>query len=926
MDSIKIRGAREHNLKNISLEIPRGKLVVFTGVSGSGKSSLAFDTIFAEGQRRYVESLSSYARQFLAKMDKPDVDEIEGLSPAISIDQKTISHNPRSTVATATEIYDYLRVLFARVGIPYCVQCGRKIQKMTVQEILNLIQERIFLRGFNPAAGSNPQKKFQSVVILAPVVRARKGEYYQMLYNFYNKGFDQVRIDGKFHKLSEQIILSRYKQHTIELLIDRITPSLISPLERGRQDGVSHASHEEKLRLQEAVEQALHRAQGLVTVVYEQGKTSPPLSPSKGEGGKGEADHEETFSSSFACPADGFSFPEIEPRLFSFNSPQGACPQCHGLGLADFWGEKPCPVCNGTRLRPEALAIKIGGKNIAEVCAFTIDEAFGFLNSLGGSNPDTGLDHQNEPVSLHGAAAKIAEPVLKEINNRLKFLREVGLDYLTLERKMGTLAGGEAQRIRLASQLGSRLTGTLYVLDEPTIGLHPADNDKLLTTLLELRDLQNTVIVVEHDRGTIEISDYLVDLGPGAGHQGGEVVAAGVTRELIAQAAEQSHELRRKNNESRNKKFSRNSSFVIRDSLTLDYLTGRREIPLPSERRVNSRERLRIVGAKHNNLQNLVIDIPLRRFICLTGISGSGKSTLLYDVLCQTLTSKLSGIERGQETCKDILGSEYIGRVLVIDQSPIGRTPRSNPATYVGFWAGIRDLFAMTEEARKRGYASSRFSFNVKSISAGGRGGRCEACEGYGLKAIEMHFLPTVWVTCDVCHGKRFDAETLEVLYKAKNIYEVLKMTISEAREFFSEIYYIADKLKVLEQVGLGYLELGQTAPTLSGGEAQRIKLGAELAMPSRARTLYLFDEPTVGLHFEDVKNLLLILQRLVDTGSTVMVIEHNLDVIKCADYIIDLGPGGGKFGGRVVATGTPEEVMKNKESLTGKYLKSVLK
>jgi excinuclease ABC subunit A len=595
---------------------------------------------------------------------------------------------------------------------------------------------------------------------------------------------------------------------------------------------------------------------------------------------------EETYSSRFACPNDGFSFPEIEPRLFSFNSPHGACITCHGLGVEEFGEDTPCKDCKGLRLREEPLAIKVDQKNIAETCGLTIEEASGFFKALS--------------KKLKGAKGEIAASVLQEISNRLTFLQDVGLNYLTLDRKMGTLAGGEAQRIRLASQLGSRLTGTLYVLDEPTIGLHPSDNGKLIETLKELRDLQNTVIVVEHDQETIETSDYLVDLGPGAGKHGGELVVAGETKKLL------------------DPKYKHNS-------MTLDYLTGRKKIPVPVDRRVNSRERLKVIGATHNNLQNLTLEIPLRRFVCLTGVSGSGKSSFLYDVLYRGVYNKINGTALSSGAHKDITGGEYLSRVLVIDQSPIGRTPRSNPATYVGFWGYIRDLFAETREAHARGYGASRFSFNVASVSVGGKGGRCEACQGYGFQAVEMHFLPTVWVTCDICQGKRFDSETLEVQFKGKNIYEVLKMTISEAREFFSEIYYIADKLKVLEEVGLGYLELGQTAPTLSGGEAQRIKLASELASPSRSRTLYLFDEPTVGLHFEDVRKLLEILQRLVDQGNTVMVIEHNLDVMKTADYIIDLGPGGGKFGGKLVASGTPEEIAKNPESLTGKYLRKVL-
>lgn len=815
-------------------------MIVFTGLSGSGKSSLAFDTIFAEGQRRYIESLSAYARQFLGKLDKPEVEEIDGLSPAISIDQKSHSANPRSTVATLTEIYDYLRVLFARAGKPYCPRCGREIRKMTNEEIVEAI---IALE----SEGTGKQRlKTGNLVILSPVVRGRKGEYYQLLYDFLNAGFREARIDGKFYNLRERVELSRYRTHTVEIVIDRL-PS-----------GLDFKDKENRLRLAEAVEAALKYSQGVVTIL---------------------AGREVSLSAKFTCPADNFSFPEIEPRLFSFNSPYGACSACHGLGTEEIWSEKICPACAGKRLRPEALAVLIDGKNIAGVSGMSIAEAYDFFSRL----------------STSGAInMSIAEAPLKEINNRLKFMLDVGLEYLTLDRKAGTLSSGEAQRIRLASQLGSRLVGTLYILDEPTIGLHPRDNAKLIQTLHRLRDLGNTIIVVEHDEETIRASDYLVDIGPAAGIHGGKIVAAGPLPQILKDPGN--------------------------NSLTLEYLRGQRFIEVPPKRRRISanQEFLKIRGATENNLQNLDVDIPLRRFVAVTGVSGSGKSTLVYEVLYKALANKFNGANYKVGAHRGILGTEYINRVINIDQSPIGRTPRSNPATYVGAWTYIRDLFAATEDARVRGYKPGRFSFNVP-------GGRCENCEGHGTIAIEMHFLPTVYVECEICKGKRFDRETLEVKYRKKNIYQVLKMTIEEAVRFFEDIPWLYDRLRVLEEVGLGYLELGQPAPTLSGGEAQRVKLAAELGKRDTRRTLYLLDEPTTGLHFADVQKLLDVLGRLVDRGNSVVVIEHNLDIIKCADWVIDLGPGGGENGGRLVATGTPEDVARKAASATGFYLRRVL-
>ena len=833
-DKIIIKGAKVHNLKNIDLELPKNKLIVFTGVSGSGKSSLAFDTIFAEGQRRYVESLSPYARQFLGQMDTPDVEEITGLSPAIAIDQKGHSHNPRSTVATLTEIYDYMRVLFARIGKPFCPNCGGEIKKLSPQEMIDTIIE---------SAGGKP------ITILAPVVRGRKGEYYQLLYDFISDGFSKARIDGKFHSLHERINLSRYKTHNIDLVVDKVLKSDVS-------------------RLSEAVDTALEYGEGLVGAIFD-------------------ADRETLLSSKWSCSKDEFSFQEIEPRLFSFNSPYGACENCHGLGREFIYSEELCSVCDGKRLKKESLSVRVNAstrsaqesKNIAEVADLTIDKAYEFFVEL--------------EDNLKANEKEIAKTVLKEIISRLGFLLEVGLDYIALSREAGSLSGGESQRIRLASQIGSKLSGTLYVLDEPTIGLHERDNERLLKTLKDLRDMGNTVIVVEHDERTIHDSDYFVDLGPGPGRHGGEIVVAGETNVLL-----------RKNSKA--------------DSLTLKYLKGEEKIEIPELRRKSSHEKIKIIGATANNLKNINIDIPLRRLVCVTGVSGSGKSTLVFDILKKGTRRGVDHINRETEGVAKVLGFEYLDGVIEVDQLPIGRTPRSNPATYTGIFSPIRDLFASLPEAKERGYGISRFSFNRM-------GGRCESCEGAGHKLIEMHFLPPVLVTCDVCRGKRFNNETLEVKYKGKNISGVLDMTVEEALKIFEDIYMIADKLKILNQVGLGYIRLGQSATTLSGGEAQRIKLAKHLARPMHRRSLFLLDEPTTGLHFDDIKMLLKVLDELIKRGNSVVVIEHNLHVIKCADYIIDLGPEGGDKGGKLVACGTPEEVAKNKNSYTGQYLKKIL-
>jgi excinuclease ABC subunit A len=878
-NKIKIRGARTHNLKNISLEIPRNKLVVFTGLSGSGKSSLAFDTIFAEGQRRYVESLSAYARQFLKQLPKPDVDEITGLSPAISIDQKSRSHNPRSTVATITEIYDYLRVLFARIGQPHCPVCGTRIEKLSHEEIVNFIKSKI---SEAPEVGlrahRSPTSSASTVTLLAPVVRGRKGEYYQLLYDLIDKGYSEVLVDGKRYKLRERIILTKTKKHDIDVVIDEIpladlgsqSGTVIRTKVKGKEKNKKESTlasvvAEAKTdsaneRLTEGVERALKEAEGLVKISI----------------------GDETFllSSKFACPNDGFSFPEIEPRLFSFNSPYGACPACHGLGTKHMFGEELCPECLGARLRKEALEVRIGGKNIVNVTGMSIRESNDFFTKLKLSPKDKA----------------ISEVLLNEVESRLKFLLDVGLDYIELNRRADTLSGGEAQRIRLASQLGSRLVGTLYVLDEPTIGLHARDNDKLIKTLVELRDLGNTIVVVEHDEDTIFASDYLVDIGPGAGVHGGHVVVAGETEKLLT---------------------SKKNDY---NSLTVDYLRGDREIPLPEKRRTNDKGVLRIRGGNIFNIKNLNVDVPLGKMVAITGVSGSGKSSFIYEILHKNLQGRLERRYRTNElyNCSEFSGSEYVGRVVMIDQSAIGRTPRSNPATYTGSFTFIRELFASTALAKARGWKASRFSFNVA-------GGRCEACQGNGEVAVEMHFLPTIFVPCDVCMGKRYEKDTLEVLYKKKNIYDVLHMTIEEALEFFNDIPAIYDRLKTLNEVGLGYLELGQSATTLSGGEAQRVKISSELYRPFTQRTIYILDEPTVGLHYEDVKNLNEILQKLVEKGNTVVVIEHNMEVIKSSDYIIDMGPEGGNGGGQVVAKGTPEEVAYAPGSHTAKYLKRAL-
>ena len=864
-ENIVIKGAREHNLKNISLTIPRNKMVVFTGLSGSGKSSLAFDTIFAEGQRRYIESLSAYARQFLGQMDKPDVDEIEGLSPAISIDQKAHSANPRSTVATITEIYDYLRVLFARIGKPHCLICGKPIKKMTVEEMVNMIVERE--EGIHAqASGSDDPSKHpagaspratrlsknirvasDSITVLAPVVRGRKGEYYQMLYDLYNAGFAEVRIDGKIHPLRDRIDLSKNQAHTIELVVDRV------PLAWPLKDNKAF-----RQQLAEALETSVEKADGNVVIIY------------------GDAS-EQNMSARFSCPDDGFAFPEIEPRLFSFNSPYGACENCHGLGTEEIWSDVTCPKCAGKRLRAESLMVTIGNKHIVQTTGQTIEQAHAFFTGL----------------KLAATDEEIAAPVMKEILGRLQFMLNVGLHYLTLDRKAGTLSGGEAQRIRLASQLGSRLTGATYVLDEPTIGLHQRDNEKLINTLLELRDLGNSIIVVEHDEDTIWSADHLVDFGPGAGKHGGQIVMEGPMPDVL-------------------------NSKGAKHSLTAKYLSGELKIPVPEKRRIKIHEKIKIIGASENNLKNVDVEIPLRKFVCVTGVSGSGKSSLVDDVLCRTLSNRFYGSRTRPGKNKGIVGLEWIDKFITIDQSAIGRTPRSNPATYTGIWTWIRDLYSQTPEARVRGYKPGRFSFNVP-------GGRCENCEGHGMIAIEMHFLPTVWVTCDVCKGRRFDRETMEVKYKGKSIHDVLTMTVEDADVFFRDIPVIHDKLKVMKEVGLGYVELGQPAPQLSGGEAQRIKLSSELAKRGTGRTLYVLDEPTVGLHFEDVRKLVEMLQKLVSLGNSVLVIEHNLDVIKNADWVIDMGPEGGDKGGTVVAEGTPEEVARRAGSFTGKYLRKVL-
>ena len=925
-EKIIIHGAKEHNLKNINLELPRNKLIVITGLSGSGKSSLAFDTIYAEGQRRYVESLSAYARQFLEQLQKPNVERIEGLSPAIAIEQKNAGSSPRSTVATQTEIYDYLRLLFARVGTVYCYQCGDPIKRQSAQEIVGQL-----LR-FSSA---------QEIYILSPLISGRKGEYRDIFSLMQKSGFTRCRIDGKFYELPVKIKLEKYKAHSIEVVVDRV---IVKP--------------ENKSRITESVELALKTGKGILIV-------HRPLT----------IDH--VFSEQYACAKCGISFAEIEPRIFSFNSPYGACPACNGLGIklefdpdlvvpdrnksinegaiaawkrggkgyilyyrwllrelshrlgfdldtplkklpkdaqkAILYGSKeevggkpfegvipnlerlfnhtesdylkeeisrfmstlPCPECNGRRLKKESLAVKIGEKNISEICAFSIANAKQFFKEL------TLTDSQNI----------IAAEVLKEINRRLQFCIDVGLDYLTLARQSATLSGGEAQRIRLATQVGSGLVGVLYILDEPSIGLHPKDNAKLLDTLTALKDLGNTLIVVEHDESSIRAADYIVDLGPGAGRHGGEVIFCGNLDELL-----------------KSKK-----------SLTAQYLRRELKIALPSSRReYKTKKFLEISKAGEHNLKNINVRFPLGTFICVTGVSGSGKSTLINEILFRALAKKLYNSKEKPGLYQKLSGADLIDKVIVVDQSPIGRTPRSNPTTYTGAFSHIRNIFSMLPEAKVRGFKPGRFSFNVK-------GGRCEACSGDGIKKIEMHFLPDVYVKCDICKGKRFNDATLEVKYKGKSIADILSMTVIEALDLFANVPPIRNIFSTLHDVGLGYIELGQSATTLSGGEAQRIKLASELSRRSTDKTLYILDEPTTGLHFADVDKLLSVLQRLVDKGSTVIVVEHNMEVVKCADFIIDLGPEGGDKGGELVASGSPEEILCQPRSYTGRYLRQVL-
>lgn len=938
MKNIIIKGARENNLKNVDLEIPRDKLVVFTGLSGSGKTSLAFDTIFAEGQRRYVESLSSYARQFLGQMEKPDVDYIEGLSPAISIDQKTTNKNPRSTVGTVTEIYDYLRLLFARVGVPHCPKCGKVINRQSIDQIVDRVL-------------AMPEES--RIQILAPVIRAKKGEHRKIFENARKSGYVRVRVDGIIYDLSEEIDLDKQKKHSIEIVVDRLVL-------RG----------DIRKRLADSLETALHLANGLCAVLCGEEVFS--------------------FSQNYACEDCGISLEELSPRMFSFNSPFGACPKCLGIGalkridpslvlvsdelsvmegafhvsgwrapdkeesvanayyralakkynfsldvpvkklpqniidiilfgtngeeieieyrrngrstvyrtpfeglvnnlqrrydettsewakadIESLMREIPCDACKGKRLRRESLAVTVGGKNIDEVCNLSVTKAVKFFAGLKFGKKDS----------------VIAEQILKEIFARLKFLENVGLEYLTMSRSAGTLSGGEAQRIRLATQIGSGLMGVLYILDEPSIGLHQRDNGKLIAALKNLRDMGNTLIVVEHDEETMLEADCIVDVGPGAGVNGGEIVACGTAEEIMQ----------------------------CRESITGDYLSGRKKIEVPKRRRERTERVLKVIGAKENNLKNISVEIPLGQFVCVTGVSGSGKSSLINEILYKHLACRLNRAKMIPGKCKAIEGTDFLDKVIAIDQSPIGRTPRSNPATYTGVFGDIRELFAQTAEAKARGYNAGRFSFNV-------RGGRCESCSGDGIIKIEMHFLPDVYVPCEVCKGKRYNRETLDVTFKGKNIYDVLDMTVDEALEFFASIPKIKNKIQTMQDVGLGYIKLGQSSTTLSGGEAQRVKLATELSKRSTGKTIYILDEPTTGLHSADVHKLIEVLERLVEGGNTVLVIEHNLDVIKTADYIIDLGPEGGENGGTLVACGTPEEVAENDKSYTGMFLKKIL-
>jgi len=829
-NSIVIKGAREHNLKNIDVTIPRDRLVVITGLSGSGKSSLAFDTIYAEGQRRYVESLSAYARQFLEQMGKPDVDSIEGLSPAISIEQKSTSHNPRSTVGTVTEIYDYLRLLFARVGRPSCFQCGEEITAQTVQQMVDAIG--LLSEG----------SKFQ---LLAPIVRGRKGEYRKELLDMRRAGYVRARVDGRPVDLGEDITLDKQKKHTIEIVVDRLVMKQGEAMAR---------------RLADSVETSLKLAGGLVGVLTDNGNMS-------------------LYSEQLACIRCGVSYPEITPRVFSFNSPHGACPACDGIGYAmapdgpddeDFTLLEPCEVCKGARLRPESLSVKIAKQSIAEVTHLSVRAAADFFSS----------------VKFTERELLIAHRILKEIRERLGFLVNVGLDYLTLDRAAATLSGGEGQRIRLATQIGSGLVGVLYILDEPSIGLHQRDNRRLLQTLLRLRDLGNTVVVVEHDAETMMAADHLLDMGPGAGTHGGQVIAQGTPNDVMGNL----------------------------DSLTGQYLRGTQMVSLPRRQR-KAKGLLSIAGATKHNLKGMTAKIPLGLLTCVTGVSGSGKSTLVLEVLFHSLSQLLYQKKPKIDGCKQLLGADALDKVIDIDQSPIGRTPRSNPATYTGLFGFIRDLYSNLPESRVRGYKPGRYSFNVK-------GGRCEACQGDGLIKIEMHFLPDVYVTCEVCKGQRYNRETMEIHHKGKSIADVLNMTVDDAVEFFEHIPFIKRKLDTLHDVGLHYVKLGQSATTLSGGEAQRVKLSRELSKRPTGRTMYILDEPTTGLHFADVQRLLDVLDRLVEAGNTVVVIEHNLDVIKNADWIIDLGPEGGDRGGEIVAEGPPKEIAKAKRSYTGQVLR----
>ena len=837
---IVIKGARVHNLKNIDLEIPRDRLVVITGVSGSGKSSLAFDTIYAEGQRRYVESLSAYARQFLEQMERPDVDSIEGLSPAISIEQKSASQNPRSTVGTVTEVYDYLRLLFARIGKPYCYTCGREISAQTIQQVVDHIL-------------SLPREI--RIHILAPITVKRKSEYRRELRSLVRAGFVRVRIDGEMHDLDEEIAPDKGVPHDIDLIVDRLV--LRQGIEKRLADSLEVASRygNEVIKVEMPSNGEIHGADTMI------------------------------FSQKFTCVYCGVSYPEISPRMFSFNSPHGACPSCGGLGSkagpdksADNLhlplSNRPCTECNGTRLKKEILCVKIDEKNIAEVSSLPINEALKFFAALK-------LSKQEEAI---------AERLLKEIVNRLQFMVRVGLDYISLGRSSATLSGGEAQRIRLATQIGSGLAGVIYILDEPTIGLHPRDNARLLAILKELMKLGNTVLIVEHDRETILEADHVIDMGPGAGVRGGEVVAQGTPKEITENA----------------------------QSLTGNYLCGLKEIPIPLHRRRGEGKTLMLKGVRQNNLKGVTVEFPIGAMTCVTGVSGSGKSSLVVDTLYRAMAHLIHRSKERAGLYDEIKGWKHFDRVINIDQSPIGRTLRSNPATYTGLFTHTRDLFAQLPEARVRGFLPGRFSFNVK-------GGRCEACTGDGVIRIEMHFLPDVFVTCEVCAGRRFNRETLEILYKGRSIADVLNLTVNQALDFMGNIPPIRQKLETLRDVGLGYLQLGQPANTLSGGEAQRIKLGRELGKNSRGRTLYILDEPTTGLHFEDIKKLLDVLNRLTDAGNTVITIEHNLDVVKSTDYVIDLGPEGGDLGGEVVAKGTPEQISSVPQSYTGQCLRTVL-